>query len=352
MLIIDDSALVRNTLSEIFGYDSEIEVLGTASDPYIAVEKIAKETPDVITLDIEMPKMDGLTFLRKLMSQHPIPVVVISTLTEKGSETALKALELGALEVLEKPKLNTKSGMEEAAEFYCRVVKYAATAKVKKLTSFVVPPKNSADAVIKKQGRSPLVITTDKIIAVGASTGGTEALKEFLMEMPLDGPGILIVLHMPEKFTKQFAQRLNDLCDIEVKEAQTGDNILSGHAYIAPGNAHMLLKRSGAKYFIEIKDGPLVNRHKPSVDVLFRSVATFAGKNAIGVIMTGMGDDGAKGLLEMKQAGAFTIAQDENSCVVFGMPKEAIKLQAVNKIVSLNKIPKAIHEFLNSNAKL
>ena len=344
VLIVDDSALVRQTLETIFSSDIAIEVIGTAADPYIAVNKISEQVPDVISLDIEMPKMDGLTFLKKLMSQHPIPVVVISTLTAKGSETALKALELGALEVLEKPKINTKNTLEETAKQYCEVIKNAATAKVKKINPLKAVPKNNADVILKKNTSTNLTTTTDKIIAVGASTGGTEALREFLMQMPIDCAGIIIVQHMPELFTKQFAQRLNGLCGIVVKEAENNDNVLQGHAYIAPGNKHMLLKRNGARYYIEIKEGPLVSRHRPSVDVLFRSVASCAGKNAIGVIMTGMGDDGAKGMLEMKEAGAYTIAQDEESCVVFGMPKEAIKQGGVDSIVPLNKISKLILE--------
>ena len=350
VLIIDDSAVVRATLTEIFKTDSEIEVLASVADPYLAVEKMAKEAPDVITLDIEMPKMDGLTFLRKMMSQHPLPVIVLSTLTAKGSDTAMKALELGALEVLEKPKVNTKSTLEESAKYYCEIVKSAATAKVKKInvTSQVTPTqKNSADVVLKKVSNTHLTTTTDKIIAVGASTGGTEALKEYLLQMPVDCPGTLIVQHMPEMFTKQFAQRLDGLCGIVVKEAENGESVLRGHAYIAPGNKHMILKRSGARYFIEIKDGPLVSRHRPSVDVLFRSVATYAGQNAIGVILTGMGDDGAKGMLEMKQAGAYNFAQDETSCVVFGMPKEAIKHGGVDVTAPLNKIPKLVLEKIN-----
>jgi two-component system, chemotaxis family, protein-glutamate methylesterase/glutaminase len=352
ILIIDDSALVRNALKKIFASDPHLEVIGSVSDPFYAVEIISKETPHVITLDIEMPKMDGLTFLKKLMTQHPIPVVVISTLTASGSDTCLKALELGAIEVLEKPKINTLESMEAATRQYCELVKAAAKARVKKLASVLhVEPKNTADVILKKQERTHLATTTDKVIVVGASTGGTEAIKELLTNMPHDCAGIIIVLHMPQHFTKQYAQRLNSISAIEVKEAENGDSILRGHAYIAPGGYHMLLKRSGARYFIEIKDGPLVNRHKPSVDVLFRSAAITAGANAVGVIMTGMGDDGAKGLLEMKQAGAYTIAQDEQSCVVFGMPKEAIKLGAVDKVMALTKIPDAIEYYLNKQTK-
>lgn len=344
VLIIDDSALVRQTLFDILSADPEIEVVGTAADPYIAAQKINEITPDVITLDVEMPRMDGLTFLKKLMSQHPIPVVIISTLTEKGTDTALHALELGAVEVVAKPKVNTKDLLEKVSKELCEKIKIASIAFVKRRTHSEnsaagdVAPKLSADAVLSRTTSHSLIQTTEIVIAVGASTGGTEALKNFLVNMPVDSPGIVIVQHMPELFTKQFAKRLDSLCAICVKEAQNGDAVLPGQALIAPGNMHMLLKRSGARYHVEVKDGPLVNRHRPAVDVLFRSVARYAGKNAVGVIMTGMGDDGAKGLLEMKEAGAFTIAQDEKSCVVFGMPKEAIKLNAAKEILPLNQI--------------
>lgn len=344
VLIIDDSALVRQTLSDILSSDPEIEVSGTAADPYIAAQKINENVPDVITLDVEMPRMDGLTFLKKLIAQHPIPVVIISTLTQKGTDTALQALEYGAVEVVAKPKVNTKDLLQEASKDLCEKVKAASQAVVrrKSASEFISVPKLSADAMLSKQINNSLIQTTEIVVALGASTGGTEALKNVLVEMPVDAPGIVIVQHMPELFTKQFAQRLNNLCAITVKEAVDGDTVLSGQALIAPGNKHMLLKRSGSRYYVEIKDGPLVNRHKPAVDVLFRSVARYAGKNAMGVIMTGMGDDGAKGLLEMKEAGAFTIAQDEKSCVVFGMPKEAIKLNAHCEISPLNQIPSHI----------
>lgn len=345
VLIVDDSALVRQTLYDILNSDPNIEVVGTAADPYIAVNKIKEVVPDVITLDVEMPKMDGLTFLQKLMSQHPIPVVIISTLTQKGTESAILALEYGAVEVISKPKINTKESLENSKIELCDKVKAAALAFVKRKTAVKINsindkivPKYSADAVLSKRKNSSLIQTTEIVIAVGASTGGTEALKEFLIKLPLDCPGIVIVQHMPELFTKQFAKRLNEICNIEVKEAENNDAVLRGQALIAPGSMHMLLRRSGANYYVAVKDGPLVNRHKPSVDVLFRSVAQIAGKNAIGIIMTGMGDDGAKGLLEMKEVGAHTIAQDEKSCVVFGMPKEAIKLNAVDKILPLSEI--------------
>ena len=346
VLIVDDSAVVRQALSTIINSDRAMEVLATASDPYIAVKKIQKEIPDVITLDIEMPRMDGLTFLKRIMSQHPIPVIVISSLTEKGTETAMKALEYGAVEVITKPQLHTKEFIEEAKIKICDAVKAAAVSKIKKKISRPlavhnfppVPPKLSADAIIPPGPAKAMIKTTDIVISAGASTGGTEALKVFLENMPLDCPGIVIVQHMPEMFTRSFAERLNDICKITVKEAVNNDSVLKGQALIAPGNKHMLLKRSGARYYVEVKEGPLVNRHRPSVDVLFRSTARYAGPNAIGIIMTGMGDDGARGLLEMKAVGAMTIAQDEKSSVVFGMPNEAIKHGAVKKILPLDSI--------------
>lgn len=342
VLVVDDSAVVRLTLSQIISADPSLEVMGTASDPFFAAKKISEEIPDVITLDVEMPKMDGLTFLKKIMSQHPIPVVIISSLTEAGTQTGLKALEYGAVEIITKPQMNTKQFIEESQIRICDAIKAAAEAKIKRkkvVEVQPVQPKLSADVMISPTPVSHSMIkTTEIVIAVGASTGGTEAISVFLQAMPIDCPGIVIVQHMPEKFTTSFANRLNELCKITVKEASDGDSVLSGQALIAPGNFHTLLKRSGARYYVEVKEGPLVNRHRPSVDVLFRSTAKYAGANAVGVIMTGMGDDGAKGLLEMKNAGAKTIAQDEKSCVVFGMPKEAIKLGAADKILPLESI--------------
>lgn len=358
VLIIDDSALVRQTLELILNSDPEIEVIGTASDPYIAVNKIQEKTPDVITLDIEMPKMDGLTFLKKIMTQHPIPVIIISTLSQKDAESAILALEYGAVDVIEKPKINTKELLQQSKLQLCEKIKSASLCKVKKTIisqnhkDFEYKEKYSADVILNKHNTSDsLIQTTDTVIAVGASTGGTEAIKCFLEHMPVNSPGIVIVQHMPEMFTKQFAKRLNETCEITVKEAEHGESLISGFALIAPGNKHLLLKRSGAKYYVEVKDGPLVNRHKPSVDVLFRSVARYAGKNSIGVIMTGMGDDGAKGMLELKEAGAYTIAQDEKSCIVFGMPKEAIKLNGVNKVLPLTEISKYIISKINTQKK-
>lgn len=340
VLIVDDSAVVRQTMSAILQSDPDIEVMATACDPYIAAKRIQSEVPDVITLDVEMPRMDGITFLKKIMTQHPIPVVIISSLTEEGSQTALKALEYGAVDVIAKPRMDTKEFIEESRIKLCEAVRAAAHAKVfQRIPSKLkVEPKLSADAVISKAPTLSMIKTTEVVVAVGASTGGTEALRVFLEAMPADCPGIVIVQHMPENFTKSFANRLNDLCTISVKEAENGDHVLPGLALIAPGNKHMLLKRSGAKYYVEVKEGPLVNRHRPSVDVLFRSTARYAGANAVGIIMTGMGDDGARGLLEMKEAGAVTAAQDEASCVVYGMPKEAVKLGAADKILPLDKL--------------
>jgi two-component system chemotaxis response regulator CheB len=340
VLIVDDSASVRQVLKEILESDPQIEVTGVASDPYVAVERIKEGLPDVITLDIEMPRMDGLTFLEKIMTQHPIPVVICSTLAGKGSDTALAALERGAVEIITKPKLGAKEFFEESRVRICDAIKSAARARIAKthVNRVAVTPKLTADAVLPKPASKALIQSTEKVVVVGASTGGTEALREFLEAMPLDAPGIVIVQHMPEMFTARFAERLDKTCRITVKEAAGDDSVIRGQALIAPGNRHLLLKRSGARYFVEVRDGPLVSRHRPSVDVLFRSAARYGGRNVVGVIMTGMGDDGAKGMLEMKQAGAFNIAQDEASCVVFGMPAEAIKAGAVDRVVPLDAI--------------
>ncbi|NMC50028.1 MAG: chemotaxis response regulator protein-glutamate methylesterase [Desulfovibrio sp.] len=351
VLIVDDSALVRQTLSDILSSDPEIVVMGTAADPFAAAKKMEEEIPDVITLDIEMPRMDGLTFLRKIMTQHPLPVVICSTLTESGSETTLRAMEYGALDIILKPKLGTRQFLEESRIRICDSVKAAARAKMKRLSptpALKVEPKLDADAVLPGPTGKAMFGTTEKVVAVGASTGGTEALRVFLEAMPQDCPGIAIVQHMPEQFTAAFAKRLNGLCRITVKEAEDNDTILRGQALIAPGNKHLLLKRSGARYHVEIKDGPLVKRHRPSVDVLFRSAARYAGKNAVGVIMTGMGDDGADGLKEMKDAGAYTIAQDEASCVVFGMPQEAIKRGGADRVISLMLIAPEVVRFCSA----
>ncbi|MCK9293964.1 MAG: chemotaxis response regulator protein-glutamate methylesterase [Desulfobulbaceae bacterium] len=343
VLIVDDSAVVRQTMSEILSSDPAIEVMSTAGDPYIAADRMREEIPDVITLDVEMPRMDGISFLQKIMRQHPIPVVMCSSLTEKGSETAMKALEYGAVEIIQKPRIGTKLFLEESRVRICDAVKAASQAKLGKIsTRSLVAPKLSADVMMDKPASSAMIQTTEKVIVVGASTGGTEALRIFLESLPADCPGIVIVQHMPEGFTRAFAQRLDGLCRISVKEAADNDTVVRGRALIAPGNHHTLLKRSGARYFLEVKDGPLVCRHRPSVDVLFRSAARYGGKNVVGVIMTGMGDDGAQGMLEMKQAGAFTIAQDEASCVVFGMPNEAIKRGGVDLVLPLAAIGREV----------
>jgi two-component system chemotaxis response regulator CheB len=340
VLIVDDSAVVRQTLQDILSSDPQIEVIGTASDPYAAAKKLNTEVPDVITLDVEMPRMDGITFLRKLMSQHPIPVVMCSSLTEKGCETTLKAFEYGAVEIIQKPKLGIKQFLEESKVQICDAVKAASVARLRRISPVThnVAPKLNADAVIAKPTSRAMIQTTEKVAVVGASTGGTEALKVFLEALPADSPGIVIVQHMPEHFTAAFSKRLDSICRVTVKEAADNDTVVRGRALIAPGNRHTLLKRSGARYYVEVKDGPLVSRHRPSVDVLFRSAARYAGKNAVGVIMTGMGDDGAHGMKEMKEAGSINIAQDEATCVVFGMPNEAIKLGGVDKILPLERI--------------
>ncbi|MGD1069829.1 MAG: chemotaxis response regulator protein-glutamate methylesterase [Bryobacteraceae bacterium] len=342
VLIVDDSAVVRQTLSDVLSEDPEIEVIGTAGDPFIAAERIAEQTPDVITLDIEMPRMDGLTFLRRIMSQHPIPVVICSTLAEQGAESMLKALEYGAVDIIAKPRLGTKKFLEESRVILCEAVKAAASSRPRVPTPHhAVQPKLTADAILAR-ATGAMIETTEKVVVVGASTGGTEALRSLLEVLPADAPGIVIVQHMPELFTRAFANRLDSVCQITVKEAESNDTVLRGRALVAPGNHHVLLKRSGARYYVDLKDGPLVCRHRPSVDVLFRSAARYAGRNAVAVIMTGMGDDGARGMLEMKEAGATTIAQDEATSVVFGMPNEAIKRGAVDIVLPLDSIAGSI----------
>ncbi|MGA7558901.1 MAG: chemotaxis response regulator protein-glutamate methylesterase [Terriglobales bacterium] len=342
VLIVDDSAVVRQTLSDVLSSDPEIEIMGTAGDPFVAAERISEEVPDVITLDIEMPRMDGLTFLQKIMAQHPIPVVICSSLAEEGTQSALRALEYGAVDIITKPRMGSKQFLEESRTTICQVVKAAAAARVRPIQPRrVAEPKLTADAILSPATHA-MAETTEKVVAIGASTGGTEALKTVLETLPADCPGIVIVQHMPELFTRAFADRLDTLCNITVKEAASNDTVIRGRALIAPGNHHLLLKRSGARYYVEIKDGPLVCRHRPSVDVLFRSAARYAGQNAVGVILTGMGDDGARGMLEMKQAGATTIAQDEATCVVFGMPNEAIKRDAVDQVLPLEGVAGAI----------
>lgn len=339
VMIVDDSAVARQTLSMVLSDDPKIEVISTARDPFEAAEKMRREMPDVLMLDVEMPRMDGITFLQKIMSQHPLPVVICSSLTQQGTETAIKAFEYGAVEVIAKPRMGAKQFFEDEQSRIRQAVRAAGMARVRRIAPAPeVQPKLSADAVIAKPRLSAMIETTDKVVVVGASTGGTEALRVFLEAMPLDSPGIVIVQHMPEKFTAAFAKRLDGICRITVKEAEDDDTVIRGRALIAPGNLHTLLKRSGARYYVEVKDGPLVSRHRPSVNVLFRSAARYAGRNALGVIMTGMGDDGADGMGELKSAGAHTIAQDEATSVVFGMPHEAIKRGCVDRVLPLESI--------------
>jgi two-component system chemotaxis response regulator CheB len=342
VLIVDDSALMRQALTLLLKRDPAIDVVGAASDPLIAQTKIEQLKPDVLTLDVEMPRMDGLTFLEKLMHSRPMPVVMVSSLTETGCETTLRALELGAVDFITKPKVDLREHLEELARDVCGKIRAAASAR---LARHAAQPPRPLAAPRSGVG-SAMIKTTDRLIAVGASTGGTEALREFLTAMPADAPGIVIVQHMPEKFTRSFAERCNDLCTIRVKEAEDGERVLVGHALIAPGNFHMALRRSGAQYSVAVYSGAPINRHRPSVDVLFDSVAECAGRNALGVIMTGMGADGAKGLLGMRQSGARTIAQDESTCVVFGMPKEAIALGAAEVVLPLPRMARAALDML------
>ncbi len=343
VLIVDDSALVRKLLTEILADHAEIEVVGVAQDPFIARDKIKQLNPDVLTLDVEMPRMDGLTFLRNLMRLRPMPVVMISSLTEKGADVTLQALESGAIDFVTKPKIGLGEGMDEYRDEIVAKIKVAAGASnrvkaMKGMTDLEVAPKLSADAVLG-QRKVKHYRTTDRIIAIGASTGGTEAIKEVLIKLPPDMPGIVIAQHIPAGFSKAFAQRMDKMSALTVFEAEDGQQILPGHVYIAPGDAHLIMVRDGAKYRCQLSDGPAVNRHKPSVDVLFRSVAQHAGPNATGAILTGMGDDGAKGLLEMKEAGAVTLAQDEKTSVVWGMPGEAVKVGGVDEVLPLGKVP-------------
>ena len=344
-MVVDDSAIVRQTMQDILSADPAIGEIICCGDPFAAAEKMKNFIPDVITLDVEMPKMDGITFLKKIMTQHPIPVVMCSSLTEHNSDTALKALEYGAVEIIQKPRMGTKAFIEESKILICDAVKAASKAEVRKISGkrYDVQPKLTADAVLTAATRSSAMIkTTEKVILVGASTGGTEALSVFLQGLPVDCPGVVIVQHMPENFTQSFANRLDSICRVSVKQADFGDTVLPGRVLLAPGNKHLLIKRSGARYYVETKDGPLVSRHRPSVDVLFRSGARYVGKNAIGVILTGMGDDGARGMQEMKEAGAYNIAQDEKTSIVFGMPKMAIEHGGVDSILPLKEISGAV----------
>ncbi len=346
VLIVDDSASVRQTLCSIIEASPDMEVMATAGDPFIAAQRISEEIPDVIILDVEMPRMDGITFLRRIMAQRPIPTILCSTLLAAGSEALLDALEAGAVDIIVKPRIDTKQFLSESQVRIWDSVKAAARVTFKGArvaTPHLVQKKLTADVIMPPPAATrALTRTTDQVVCIGASTGGTESLREVLTALAPNSPGIVIVQHMPERFTAAFAKRLNGLCQVDVKEAEDGDQVIAGRVLIAPGNRHMLLQRSGARYHVAIKDGPLVSRHRPSVDVLFRSAAQYAGANALGVIMTGMGDDGARGLLEMKKAGATTLAQNEETCIVFGMPKEAIALGAADKTVPLSAIPAEI----------
>jgi two-component system chemotaxis response regulator CheB len=349
VMVVDDSAVVRQVVAGLLGAAPDIHVLAAVADPLLAIERLRQQWPDVIVLDVEMPRMDGITFLRKIMSERPTPVVICSTLTDKGAKTTMEALAAGAVAIVTKPKVGLKQFLTESGDELVATVRAAARANVRRLApgaaaarANAAPPvpvaKNTADVILAPASARAMTQTTERVVALGTSTGGTQALEEVLTALPRVCPGIVIVQHMPEKFTAAFAARLDGLCQITVREAQHGDRVVPGRALIAPGGRHLVLKRSGAQYFVDVVDGPLVNRHRPSVDVMFRSVAKCAGVNALGVIMTGMGDDGAKGMLEMRQAGAYNIAQDEATCVVYGMPAEAVKLDAVDRILPLGQI--------------
>ncbi|HEY8974055.1 MAG TPA: chemotaxis response regulator protein-glutamate methylesterase [Burkholderiaceae bacterium] len=344
VMVVDDSAVVRQVVAGLLASAPGIEVLAAVSDPLLAIERLRQSWPDVIVLDVEMPRMDGITFLRKIMAERPTPVVICSTLTEKGARTTLDALAAGAVAIVTKPRLGLKQFLTESGDELVSTVRAAARANVRQVmpradaAPLVASPKNTADVILAPGGPRAMTQTTERVVALGTSTGGTQALEAVLSELPRVCPGIVVVQHMPEMFTAAFAARLDGICRIEVREARHNDRVMPGRALIAPGGRHLLLKRSGAQYFVEVIDGPMVNRHRPSVDVLFRSVAKSAGANALGVIMTGMGDDGAAGLAEMRNAGARTLAQDEDSCVVFGMPKEAIRRGGVERSVPLQGI--------------
>jgi two-component system chemotaxis response regulator CheB len=377
VMVIDDSAVVRQVMTGLLATDPHVEVIGAVADPLFAMERMKRQWPDVILLDVEMPRMDGITFLRKIMSERPTPVIICSTLTEQGAPTTIEALSAGAVTTITKPKVGLKEFLHDASSELSNAIRMAARANVKRralpvrapgpaavagslrppltgagaidfgtttnvLAKPAVPVKNSADVILAPARDKAMTRTTERIVAIGTSTGGTQALEHLLSQLPAVSPGIVIVQHMPPAFTAAFAARLNGLCEIDVREAKNNDRVVPGCALIAPGGRHMLLKRSGAQYYVEVKEGPPVNRHCPSVDVLFRSAAGAAGANALGIIMTGMGDDGARGLKEMRNAGAHTIAQDEASCVVFGMPREAIKLDAAERVMSLDDLSYAI----------
>lgn len=347
VLVVDDSALIRNLLTEIINQQPDMVCVGAASDPLVAREMIKAQDPDVLTLDVEMPRMDGLEFLEKIMRLRPMPVLMISTLTEAGSEITFKALELGAVDYIAKPKLDIVKGIQGYADEIADKIRTAAQAKVyKRSLPSAITKANSADAILPVA--AGLLGSTEKVVIIGASTGGTEAIKEVLIRLPPDTPGVLIAQHMPEYFTAAFARRLDGLCRLSVKEAEDGERVLPGHVYIAPGHSHLVLARRGANYIVTLNQGPEVMRHRPSVDVLFRSAANVAGKNAIAMILTGMGKDGAAGMLELKQAGTYTIAQDEATCVVFGMPKEAIALGGVDEVLPLKEIPARVIQRLKA----
>jgi two-component system chemotaxis response regulator CheB len=352
VMVVDDSAVVRQVLVELLGSDPGIEVIAAVADPLFAMQRMKMQWPDVIVLDVEMPRMDGVTFLRKLMQERPTPVVICSTLTEAGAPTTIEALAAGAVTVITKPKIGLKQFLNDSAHELTSAVRTASRANVKRLAMRAesvtaaspggIRTRNNADVILAPAAERAMTRTTEHVVAIGCSTGGTQALQEVLTVLPAVCPAVVIVQHMPPTFTAAFAQRLNGLCKITVKEAQNNDRVVPGCALIAPGGKHLLLQRSGAQYYVEVREGPPVNRHCPSVDVLFRSAAKVAGPNALGIIMTGMGDDGARGLKEMRNAGANTIAQDEQSCVVFGMPKEAIRMDAVDRVLSLHELPRAI----------
>ena len=349
VLVVDDSAVVRQVVGGLLAEAPDMHVIAACADPILARERMKRDWPDVIVLDVEMPRMDGITFLRQLMAERPTPVVICSTLTERGAQTTLDALAAGAVAIVTKPKLGLKQFLQDAADELLRTVRAAARANLRRPVvgrasagSPTVEPKLTADAVLAQASGRPMLQTTERVVAIGTSTGGTQALEEVLTALPQVSPGIVIVQHMPEKFTAAFAARLDRVCRIAVKEAESNDRVLPGRALVAPGGKHLLLRRSGAQYHVDVVDGPPVNRHRPSVDVLFRSVAKAAGSNALGIILTGMGDDGAAGLLEMRSAGARTLAQDEQSCVVFGMPKEAIRRGAAERVLPLASMAREI----------
>ena len=350
VMVVDDSAVVRQVVAGLLGAATGMQVIAAVADPLLAIERLKQQWPDVIVLDVEMPRMDGITFLRRIMAERPTPVVICSTLTEKGAKTTLEALAAGAVAIVTKPKLGLKQFLAESGDELVSTVRAASRANVRRLASaaradatpLAATAKNTADVILAPGSSRAMTQTTERVVAIGTSTGGTQALEEVLTALPRVCPGIVIVQHMPEKFTAAFAARLDGLCQIAVREAQSGDRVVPGRALIAPGGRHMLLKRSGAQYFVDVVDGPLVNRHRPSVDVMFRSAAKSAGANALGIIMTGMGDDGAAGLREMRNVGARTVAQDEESCVVFGMPKEAIKRGGVERTLPLNVMAQEI----------